>query len=80
MARRVLPGHLAAVDAWARDQVASRNRGITVMQIMVALFSFLLGAVSVFAVELQLLNETLAPIRDLADALQDVLLPMLPGA
>lgn len=50
------------------------------MQIMVALFSFLLGAVSVFAVELQLLNETLAPIRDLADALQDVLLPMLPGA
>lgn len=50
------------------------------MQIVVALLSFLLGAVSVLAVELQLLNETLAPIRDLVDALQNLLLPMLPGA
>lgn len=49
------------------------------MQILFALVSFLLGAVSVFTAELQLLNDTLAPIRDLAGDVQNVLAPILPA-
>jgi len=43
------------------------------MQIMIALVGFLLGAVSVFAVELQALNDVLAPIADLIEDINGLL-------
>ncbi len=49
------------------------------MDVLVAVFAFLLGAVSVLAAEVAALNELLAPVEGLADDLQTLLAPLLPG-
>jgi hypothetical protein len=43
------------------------------MQVLIALVAFLLGAVSVFAVELQVLNDTLAPVAELVEGIGAIL-------
>jgi hypothetical protein len=55
-----------------RGTYGCNRTGDSVMQIMIALVAFLLGAVSVFAIELQVLNDTLTPIRELIDEINAV--------
>lgn len=42
------------------------------MQVLIAVVAFLAGAVTVFAVELGILNDTLSPVRDLVSDLQSL--------
>ena len=50
------------------------------MDVLIAVFAFFLGAVSVLAAELGALNDILAPVESLASDLQSLLAPLLVGS